>query len=65
MYHIPFYRQSVMYAHDGVEIEPGTMGHWLGALTWLLNPLVDVVRRYTLGGSKPPTDYAVASAGSR
>jgi transposase len=55
-YHIPFYRQSVMYARDGVEIEPGTMGHWLGSLTWLLNPLVDAVRRHALGGSKVHTD---------
>ncbi len=46
MYHVPFYRQSVMYAHDGVQIEPGMMGHWLGSLTWLLKPLVDAVRRY-------------------
>jgi len=55
-YHIPFYRQSVMYARDGVEIEPGTMGHWLGSLTWLLNPLVDAVRHYALGGSKVHSD---------
>ena len=52
VYHLPFYRQSVMYAHDGVRIEPGTMGHWLGALTWLLNPLVEAIRRYVLGGGK-------------
>lgn len=51
-YHIPFYRQSVMYARDGVEIEPGTMGHWLGSVTWLLSPLVDAVRRHALGGAK-------------
>ncbi|QYD67930.1 IS66 family transposase [Paraburkholderia edwinii] len=55
-YHIPFYRQSVMYARDGVEIEPGTMGHWLGGLTWLLNPLVDAVRRHALGGTKVHAD---------
>lgn len=51
-YHIPFYRQSVMYARDGVEIEPGTMGHWLASVTWLLNPLVNAVRRHALGGAK-------------
>ncbi|MDW9232997.1 transposase IS66 family protein (plasmid) [Burkholderia cepacia] len=56
MYHVPFYRQSVMYAHDGVQIEPGMMGHWLGSLTWLLKPLVDAVRRYTLGGAKVHAD---------
>jgi len=44
--HIPFYRQSVMYARDSVEIEPGTMGHWLGSLAWLLNPLDDAMGRH-------------------
>ncbi len=55
-YHLPFYRQSIMYAHDGVPIEPGMMGHWLVSLTWLLNPLVDAVRRYALGGTKVHAD---------
>ncbi|MGF6658904.1 transposase [Paraburkholderia atlantica] len=55
-YHIPLYRQSVMYARDGVEIEPGTRCHWLGSLTWLLDPLVDAVRRYALGGTKVHAD---------
>jgi transposase len=55
-YHIPFYRQSVMYARDGVDIEPGSMGHWLGSLTWLLNPLVDAVRTHALSGTKVHAD---------
>ncbi|KND54815.1 Indolepyruvate ferredoxin oxidoreductase, alpha and beta subunit [Candidatus Paraburkholderia kirkii] len=55
-YHIPLYRQSVMYARDGVEIESGTMCHWLGSQTWLLDPLVDAVRRYALGGTKVHAD---------
>lgn len=25
---------------------PGTMGHWSGSLIWLLNSLMDAVRRY-------------------
>jgi len=55
-YHIPFYRQSVMYARDGVEIGADMMGHWLGRLSWLLTPLVDAIRRYTLGCSKVHAD---------
>ena len=47
-----------MYARDGVEIEPGTMGHWLGSLTWLLNPLVDAVRRHALAAARStPTTH--------
>ncbi|GAB6852907.1 hypothetical protein JCM10599A_67110 [Paraburkholderia kururiensis] len=51
-YHIPLHRQAVMYARDGVEVDPGAMGYWMGSITALLAPLVDTVRRYTLAGGK-------------
>ncbi len=41
-----------MYARDGVEIDPGAMGYWMGSITALLAPLVDTVRLYTLAGGK-------------
>jgi hypothetical protein len=41
-----------MYARDGVEIDPGAMGYWMGSIVGLLAPLVDAVRRYTLTGNK-------------
>ncbi|MGD7196133.1 IS66 family transposase [Ralstonia pseudosolanacearum] len=52
LWHLPLYRQAAMFAREGVEIDPGMMGHWMGRLTWLLDPLVDAVRRYALGGTK-------------
>ncbi|MDR6499013.1 hypothetical protein J2785_002158 [Burkholderia ambifaria] len=55
-YHIPLHRQAVMYARDGVEIDPGTMGYWIGSITELLIPLVDAVRRYALAGGKVHAD---------
>ncbi|KVT12700.1 transposase [Burkholderia sp. MSMB1078WGS] len=55
-YHIPLYRQAVMYARDGVEIDPDTMGYWMGSITALLAPLVDTVRRYALAGGKIHAD---------
>ncbi|WP_175813673.1 IS66 family transposase [Burkholderia contaminans] len=51
-YHIPLHRQAVMYARDGVEIDPGAMGYWMGSITALLAPLVATVRQYTLAGGK-------------
>ncbi|AJY62536.1 transposase IS66 family protein (plasmid) [Burkholderia glumae LMG 2196 = ATCC 33617] len=50
-YHIPLHCQAVMHPSDGVEIEPGTMGFWMGSIASLLAP-VDPVRRYGLAGSK-------------
>jgi hypothetical protein len=32
------------------------MGHWLGRLTWLLDPPVDAVRRHALGGTSVHAD---------
>ncbi|MDA0571724.1 IS66 family transposase [Burkholderia gladioli] len=55
-YHIPLHRQAVMYARDGVEIDPGAMGYWMGGITALLAPLVDAVRRYALAGGKVHAD---------
>lgn len=51
-YHIPLHRHAVVYERDGVEIDPGAMGYWMGSITALLAPLVDTVRRYTLAGGK-------------
>ncbi|WP_175813735.1 IS66 family transposase [Burkholderia contaminans] len=55
-YHIPLHRQAVMYARDGVEIDPGTMGYWMGSIVGLFAPLVDAVRRYVLAGGKVHAD---------
>jgi len=55
-YHIPLHRQAVMYARDGVEIDPGTMGYWMGSIVGLLAPLVDAARRYVLAGGKVHAD---------
>jgi len=55
-YHIPLHRQAVMYARDGVEIDPGAMGNWMGSIVGLLAPLVDAVRRYALAGGKVHAD---------
>ncbi|MCA8306891.1 IS66 family transposase [Burkholderia seminalis] len=55
-YHLPLHRQAVMYARDGVEIDPGAMGYWMGSITALLAPLVDAVRRYTLACGKVHAD---------
>jgi len=50
--HTPLYRQAQIYARDGVEIPRSTQSEWVGQATTLLNPLVEAVVRYVLGGSK-------------
>jgi len=39
--HLPLYRQSEIYARNGVEIERSTLAGWVGGAATLLKPLVD------------------------
>lgn len=50
--HTPLYRQSQIYARDGLDISRSTMCDWLGQEARLLTPLADAVGRYVLQPGK-------------
>jgi transposase len=54
--HCPLYRQSEIYARQGVELDRSTLAGWVGATSELLAPLVDAVRRHVLGTTKVHAD---------
>ena len=54
--HQPLYRQSEIYARQGVELERSTMADWVGASSRLLEPLVEALHRYVLGAGKLHAD---------
>jgi transposase len=54
--HLPLYRQSEIYAREGVELDRSTLADWVGATSHLLTPLVDQVRRHVLAASKLHAD---------
>lgn len=54
--HQPLYRQSVIYARQGVEIDRSSMGRWVGATASLMQPLVDALRRHVMAGAKLHAD---------
>lgn len=54
--HLPLYRQSVIYARDGVELERSLLASWVGASSALLRPLVDAIRRHVLATNKLHAD---------
>jgi len=54
--HQPLYRQSEIYARQGVEIERSTLAGWVGASSALLEPLVDALREHVLAGRKIHAD---------
>lgn len=50
--HLPLYRQSEIYARDGVDLERSTLADWVGGASRILAPLVDAMRRYVLDTQK-------------
>lgn len=54
--HLPLYRQSEIYARQGVELERSTMADWVGGCSKLLDPLVEVLRRYVMSADKLHAD---------
>lgn len=54
--HLPLYRQSEIYARQGVEISRSTLAGWVGASSDLLSPLVDAIQKHVLAGRKLHAD---------
>jgi transposase len=54
--HLPLYRQSSIYAREGVQIARSTMVDWVAHSAELLDPLVKALGRYTLGAAKLHSD---------
>jgi len=44
--HLPLYRQSEIYAREGVELERTLLAQWVGNVSALLIPLTDVLRSH-------------------
>jgi hypothetical protein len=54
--HLPLYRQSVIYAREGIELDRALLANWVGAASALLRPLVDAIRRHVLAATKLHAD---------
>lgn len=48
--HLPLYRQSGIYAREGVEIERSTMADWVGRCAALMAPLIAALGRHVFAG---------------
>jgi len=54
--HLPLYRQSEIYAREGVELDRSTLADWVGGTSALLEPLVEALRRHVMSGGKLHAD---------
>jgi transposase len=54
--HLPLYRQSGIYAREGVELDRGTLADWVGKATSLMSPLVEAVAQHVMAAEKLHVD---------
>ncbi len=54
--HLPLYRQSEIYAREGVALSRSTLADWVGGTSKLLKPLVDALANYVKGAGKLHAD---------
>jgi transposase len=54
--HLPLYRQSEIYAREGVELDRSTLADWVGGTSRLVEPLVEALRRHIMAGGKLHAD---------
>ena len=49
--HLPLYRQSQIYARDGLDLPRSTLTGWVGQCCALLEPLADAIAKHVQGGA--------------
>ena len=54
--HQPLYRQSGIYAREGVELDRATMASWVGKVAALTSPLVEAVADHVMAAAKLHAD---------
>ena len=48
--HCPLYRQSQIFAGEGIDLDRSTLAGWVGQSSKLLEPLADATGRYVRSG---------------
>lgn len=54
--HSPLFRQSEIFAREGVDLDRSTLAGWVGSASQLLAPLVDEIRKHVMAASKIHAD---------
>ena len=54
--HLPLYRQSEIFAREGIDLDRSTLADWVGAASHLLAPLIDQIRKHVLAADKIHAD---------
>jgi len=54
--HLPLYRQSLIFARDGIDLDRSTLADWVGGASALLEPLVGALGRDVFAADKLHAD---------
>lgn len=54
--HLPLYRQSAIFAREGIDLDRSTLADWVGGVSALLDPLIDAIGRHVLAAEKLHAD---------
>ena len=54
--HLPLYRQSQIYAREGVELDRATLAEWVGSVSSLVDPLLRALGDYVMGAHRIHAD---------
>jgi len=49
--HLPLYRQTAIYAREGVELDRALLADWVGKAAWLVRPLVERISAHVMAGA--------------
>lgn len=44
--HLPFYRQAEIFKRQGIDLDRGTLGNWVGRACFHLMPVIDHMRAH-------------------
>ena len=50
--HLPLYRQSAIFAREGIDLDRSTLADWVGGTSALLDPLIEAIARHVLAAGK-------------
>jgi transposase len=54
--HLPLYRQSQIFAREGIDLDRSTLADWVGSAHALLDPLLKALEKYVMSAGKLHAD---------
>ena len=50
--HLPFYRQAEIFKRQGIDLDRGTLGNWVGRACFHLMPIINHMKAHLRGADR-------------